>query len=151
VTVGLSLNQSRLRDSAEGLKPFCRIGGGKLLGHRSSREAIAVFGEIRRGSYPIFGIADGLGCLRGNVGLNGLLTDRLAEGLQERGAEVLSPRSPGEASGIVSFLHGDEDPEQTARRLRKQQVFVVSRRGGVRASPHFYNDDSDIDRLLAAL
>ncbi len=79
------------------------------------------------------------------------LTDRLVEGLVERGARVLSPRSPGEASGIVSFLHGEEDPEHTARRLRKQQVFVVARRGGVRASPHFYNDDSDLDRLLQAL
>ncbi len=79
------------------------------------------------------------------------LTDRLVEGLLERGARVLSPRSPGEASGIVSFVHGDEDPEHTARRLRKEQVFVVARRGGVRASPHFYNDDSDIDRLLHAL
>ncbi len=79
------------------------------------------------------------------------LTDRLVEGLLERGARVLSPRSPGEASGIVSVRHGDEDPEHTARRLRKQQVFVVARRGGVRASPHFYNDDSDLDRLLAAL
>ena len=79
------------------------------------------------------------------------LTDRLVEGLVERGARVLSPRSPGEASGIVSFRHGDEDPEHTARRLRKQQVFVVARRGGVRASPHFYNDDSDLDRLLQAL
>ncbi len=79
------------------------------------------------------------------------LTDRLVEGLVERGARVLSPRSPGEASGIVSFRHGDEDPEHTARRLRKQQVFVVARRGGVRASPHFYNDDSDLDRLLTAL
>ncbi len=79
------------------------------------------------------------------------LTDRLVEGLALRGARVLSPRSPGEASGIVSFLHGEEDPEHTARRLRKQRVFVVARRGGVRASPHFYNDDSDLDRLLAAL
>ncbi len=79
------------------------------------------------------------------------LTDRLVEGLVERGARVLSPRSPGEASGIVSFRHGDGDPEHTARRLRKQQVFVVARRGGVRASPHFYNDESDLDRLLAAL
>ena len=79
------------------------------------------------------------------------LTDQLVEGLQERGAEILSPRAPAERSGIVSFRYGDEDPEHTARRLRKQKVFVVARRGGVRASPHFYNDPSDLERLLTSL
>ena len=79
------------------------------------------------------------------------LTDRLVGGLQERGARVLSPRGSGEASGIVSFLWGDEPPGRTVGRLRQAGVFVVTRRGGVRASPHFYNDDSDLERLLDAL
>ncbi|MDJ0849824.1 MAG: aminotransferase class V-fold PLP-dependent enzyme [Myxococcota bacterium] len=79
------------------------------------------------------------------------LTDRLVEGLEARGAHLLSPREPGEASGIVSFQLGGEAPKRTAARLRAAGVFVVVRRGGVRASPHFYNDESDIDRLLDAL
>ena len=41
--------------------------------------------------------------------------------------------------------------ERTVARLRARRVFVVARRGGVRASPHFYNDEAEIDRLLAAL
>jgi len=79
------------------------------------------------------------------------LTDRLAEGLRERGAVCLSPRGLDEASGIVSFRLPDEPVERTAARLRARRIFVVARRGGVRASPHFWNDEAEVDRLLAAL
>jgi len=79
------------------------------------------------------------------------LTDRLALGLAQRGAQVLSPRAEGLASGIVSFTVPGEPPERTARRLIEKRVVVVARRGGVRASPHFYNSEDEIDQLLAAL
>lgn len=79
------------------------------------------------------------------------LTERLVEGLRARGAVVLSSREPGEASGIVSFRLADEPPARTAARLRARRVFVAVRRGGVRASPHFYNSEEEIDALLEAL
>lgn len=79
------------------------------------------------------------------------LVARLASGLEARGARVLSPRGPGEGSGILSFLWRDEEPRHTAARLRAERIFVVARRGGVRASPHFYNDDVEIERLVQAL
>jgi len=79
------------------------------------------------------------------------LTEHLVEGLERHGARVLSPRAEGEASGIVSFLLDDEPPEETARRLGERGVFVVARRGGVRASPHFYNTPAELEALLAAL
>jgi selenocysteine lyase/cysteine desulfurase len=79
------------------------------------------------------------------------LGERLVRGLESRGARVLSPRGPGETSGIVSFTWPDEEPRHTAARLRAKKIFVVARRGGVRASPHFYNDEEEIDRLVAAL
>ena len=79
------------------------------------------------------------------------LADRLGAGLDDKGANVLSPRGPGEASGIVAFQYGEEPPERTAARLRAAGVFVIVRRGAVRASPHFYNDEADLQRLLDAL
>jgi cysteine desulfurase/selenocysteine lyase len=79
------------------------------------------------------------------------LTDRLVDGLRARGAEVRSPREPGEASGIVSFAIADQSPRDTVRRLRAKRIFAIERRGGVRASPHFYNSEDEIDRLLTAL
>lgn len=79
------------------------------------------------------------------------LTDQLADGLRSRGAAVRSPRGAGEASGIVSFIVPGEEPTATVRRLRERGIFVVARRGGVRASPHYYNTPDEIDRLLASL
>jgi selenocysteine lyase/cysteine desulfurase len=79
------------------------------------------------------------------------LTDQLEQGLRALGAEVLSPRSPGEKSGILSFQLPGEDPEFTVDRLRARTLFSIVRRGGVRLSPHFYNNESEIDLLLDAL
>jgi len=79
------------------------------------------------------------------------LTDRLVEGLRERGAEVVSPRAAGEASAIVAFRHGDEPPRQTVGRLAQAGFFLAPRRGAARASPHYYNDEDEIDRLCRAL
>ncbi len=79
------------------------------------------------------------------------LTEHLVEGLRRRGARVLSPRAEGEASGIVSFALPEEPPAETAGRLLDRGVFVVVRRGGIRASPHFYNTPAELDQLLEAL
>jgi selenocysteine lyase/cysteine desulfurase len=79
------------------------------------------------------------------------LTQSLAQGLEERGARLLSPRAAADRSGIVSFALANEAPADTAARLATRGVVVAARRGGVRASPHFYNDDSDLEALLAAL
>jgi selenocysteine lyase/cysteine desulfurase len=78
------------------------------------------------------------------------LSDRLVTELERRGAQVRSPRGP-HASGIVSFRLDDEEPTRTVGRLRAAGVVTVARRGGVRAAPHFYNDESDLERLLRGL
>ena len=79
------------------------------------------------------------------------LTARLADDLSARGAEIVSPRGDAERSGIVAFRMPEEEPEETVARLRERGIFVVARRGAVRASPHFYNDQAELDRLLDAL
>jgi cysteine desulfurase/selenocysteine lyase len=79
------------------------------------------------------------------------LTDQIEEGLLTLGAELLSPRSPGEKSGILSFQLPGEDPEVTVERLRARNIFSIVRRGGARVSPHFYNNESEIALLLDAL
>jgi selenocysteine lyase/cysteine desulfurase len=43
------------------------------------------------------------------------------------------------------------DASATARTLRDQKVVVAARHGGLRVSPHFYNDDEDLMRLETAL
>ncbi|MFQ5665686.1 MAG: aminotransferase class V-fold PLP-dependent enzyme [Candidatus Binatia bacterium] len=78
------------------------------------------------------------------------LTDRLAAGLQSRGAQILSPWGAGERSGIVVFRLGD-DPQRLCGELIREGLIVRVRSGGIRVAPHFYNNEDDIDRLLAAL
>lgn len=81
------------------------------------------------------------------------LTDRAAADLASRGMEILSPRGEGEKSGIVTFRYpgADRDYEALCGELKDRRVVVSARGGGIRISPHFYNDESDIDGLLEAL
>lgn len=80
------------------------------------------------------------------------LTDRLIQGLTQRGYQIISPVAhERERSGIISFQHAGHGPAYLERRLSEAQV-IISRRGPfIRVSPHFYNNEEDIDRLLAAL
>lgn len=78
------------------------------------------------------------------------LTDRLAVGLRDLGAELLSPWGQEERSGIVVFRLGD-DPQRLGAELIRQGFVVRVRSGGIRIAPHFYNNEDDIDRLLTAL
>lgn len=77
------------------------------------------------------------------------LTDRLAQGLRQRGAEVVSPWGAEARSGIVVFRLGD--PRRLHAELMRHGFVVRVRNGGIRVAPHFYNNEDDIDRLLAAL
>jgi len=79
------------------------------------------------------------------------LTDRLVDGLRDRGAVLRSPRGDKQRSGIVSFTMPGTDPADTLARLRAAGISAAVRRGGVRVSPHFYNTESEIDRMVRAL
>ncbi|MGL4464855.1 MAG: aminotransferase class V-fold PLP-dependent enzyme [Planctomycetia bacterium] len=79
------------------------------------------------------------------------LTDGVVDRLLPLHAEVFSPRVGDEWSGIVSFSLPGRDPENVVQACRRAGVLVSNRGGRVRASPHFYNTDADLDRLAAAL
>ncbi len=80
------------------------------------------------------------------------LADRLRDELPRRGYElVLKPMLPSERSGIVSFRHPRMVPAELHTRLREAGVIISLRSDFLRASPHYYNSDQDLDRLLEAL
>lgn len=79
------------------------------------------------------------------------LTDALCERLSAAGAVVSSCRERGRASGIVSFELPDDNPAEVRRRCREHQVVLSCREGRLRVSPHAYNNDDDLDRLIEAL
>lgn len=79
------------------------------------------------------------------------LTSLLCDRLVAIGARVAGCREPAHASGIVSFeLPGRPSPE-LRRRCRERQVIVSCREGRVRVSPHVYNTEDDVERLIEAL
>ncbi len=80
------------------------------------------------------------------------LTDRLVEGLRDKGYRIVSSRAPGEGSGIVAFFSDAHDPEQIQRHLQAEHRIVLAVRAGrLRASPHCYNTQREIDQLIEVL
>jgi cysteine desulfurase/selenocysteine lyase len=66
--------------------------------------------------------------------------------LRDLGAKVNEDRSP-----IVAARFEGSDVSQLARALKEQRILVAARRGNLRVSPHFYNNEDDLDRLRAGL
>jgi selenocysteine lyase/cysteine desulfurase len=81
------------------------------------------------------------------------LLDRLVARLSERGYVITSPLEPPERSGIVTFRapEGGEDSHALVRRLHQAGFITVERAGSVRVSPHFYNDEDEMERFVKAL
>ncbi len=75
----------------------------------------------------------------------------VAEALQRRGWSVASSLQPGERSGILSAEKKGLDMDTVRDRLVAEHVACAVREGRLRVSFHFYNDRSDLDRLLACL
>jgi selenocysteine lyase/cysteine desulfurase len=80
------------------------------------------------------------------------LTERLANGVREKGYRVLSSRRPSEASGIVAFFSDLHDHEEIQQHLQAEHRIVIAVRcGRLRASPYCYNTEREIDQLIHAL
>ncbi len=79
------------------------------------------------------------------------LADRIAEGVQTKGYQLLSSRTPETGSGIVSFRKEGVDAMELVTRLKRARISVAPRAGWVRTSPHFYISPEEIDQFLAEL
>jgi selenocysteine lyase/cysteine desulfurase len=79
------------------------------------------------------------------------LTDVACEQLRRSGAVVHGDRSPERASGIVSFELSGKNPMAVRKKLAELGVALSCRNGKLRISPHAYNDDDDIGRLMATI
>jgi selenocysteine lyase/cysteine desulfurase len=77
------------------------------------------------------------------------LTLRLAEGLRQRGATIVSPWGENERSSILTFRLGDARSLLNA--FARAHIVARPRAGGVRLAPHFYNDDDDVARVFDAV
>lgn len=80
------------------------------------------------------------------------LTERLATGVRDKGYRVVSSRMPSEASGIVAFFSDVHEPDPIRQHLQAEHRIVIAVRSGrLRASPHVYTSESEIDRLIETL
>lgn len=78
------------------------------------------------------------------------LNRRLTEKLEGAGWKVLSPLRD-ESTRSAETLVACDDPARVARHLHERDVAVTQKPEGIRVATHFFNDESDIERLIAAL
>jgi selenocysteine lyase/cysteine desulfurase len=78
-----------------------------------------------------------------------MLTARLADGLRE--ADVVIPETRMRAPHILSLGFPGGMPAGLIEKLAAESIYVAPRLGRMRISPHVYNDESDVDRFVAAL
>jgi len=80
------------------------------------------------------------------------LTDYFIKKLESLNFEMISPiTNENERSGIVVFKSKKVPPLTIVKRLEKENIIVSQRGRGIRISPHFYNNEGDIDKLILIL
>jgi selenocysteine lyase/cysteine desulfurase len=79
------------------------------------------------------------------------LAHRLVDGLDNLGAQFVSPSVNSLHSSIVTVRFPGHDHVELARRLFDKRVVVSPRMGTLRIAPHLYNTPDDIDRGLEIL
>jgi selenocysteine lyase/cysteine desulfurase len=78
------------------------------------------------------------------------LAATLRAGLTARGTPALAMH-PARESHIVAVPLAGRDPARVLATLKEDGVVCAARDGNLRIAPHFYNDETDIRRALAAL
>jgi cysteine desulfurase/selenocysteine lyase len=74
------------------------------------------------------------------------LAEKTREIVRRRGARVDLCGSP-----IIAARFENRDVSALAKALKEQRVLVAARRGHLRVSPHFYNNEQDLETLSDAL
>ena len=78
------------------------------------------------------------------------LTKYLIKELQKLKLVIISPiEEEKNRSGIVVFKA--RRANELVKKLEKEHIIVSARGGGIRISPHFYNNEQDIDKLISKL
>jgi selenocysteine lyase/cysteine desulfurase len=75
--------------------------------------------------------------------------EALKRGLTERGWRIATPDPL--RSGILSAAPPDADSRVVCKQLEERGVITAPREGAVRFSPHFYNDEEEVKRILEAV
>jgi len=77
------------------------------------------------------------------------LTDHLIESVKNLGLKLQTPEELPYRSGIVNFKI--DKPQEVAEKLKQKGIIVSARTHGLRVSPHFYNAEEEIDKLITEI
>jgi selenocysteine lyase/cysteine desulfurase len=78
-----------------------------------------------------------------------MLTERIAEGVRGFGVRVPEPHE--RAPHILSLSFAEGIPNDLIEGLASEDIYVATRLGRMRISPHVFNDEEDADRFVAGL
>ena len=67
--------------------------------------------------------------------------------LRRAGGNLAADRDPHYDTPVVTARFEGRDPRDLARNLHARKVEVAARHGNLRVSPHFYNDEADLERF----
>jgi len=74
------------------------------------------------------------------------LTDRVIDSVKDSGLELQTPEEKSCRSGIVNFKVSK--PLKIVERLGRKKIIVSARAHGIRVSPHYYNTEEEISKLM---
>ncbi len=79
------------------------------------------------------------------------VAQRLRQALQELGVRFVSPLSSAFTSNVVILSATPENASALVDRLLRDSGIIVAAVGGLRMTPHVYNTDEHIDRVVDAI
>jgi kynureninase len=131
-------------------EPFA-FDAGRLAYHPTARRL-----EHGTPPAPVFPLAQGGLDVIAEVGVQRIrerqweLQDRVMERADAMGLEVRTSRERTARGGVVNVRVG-QDAQRLCEALLERRVCTDARADGLRISPHFFNDEDDVDRCFDEL
>ena len=80
-----------------------------------------------------------------------VIAEKTRQMLRSLGADLLSDRNPHYDSPIIAGRFDGVDSSRLAVELQRHRITVAARKGNLRVSPHFFNDEEDLSRFGKAV
>lgn len=80
-----------------------------------------------------------------------MIADRLRAGLQDLGVKFVSTSNPAFKSSVVILSAPRENARTIPGRVYEDSGIITAATGGLRMSPHVYNTEDHVDRVVAAV
>jgi len=80
-----------------------------------------------------------------------LIANRLRDGLRELGVPFVSSLDPNFTSSVIILQAAGDDGSKLVNEVFKNSGIITAATGGFRMSPHVYNTEDHVDRVVAAV